>query len=77
MPWETIPFSYYQLQTYLSKPTLVANLFPVAVRPDNCSIDVEKMYNLIGDYMGDRLITLLLTMIGKQVVENTYESKRR
>lgn len=59
MPWETIPFSYYQLQTHLSKPALVATLFPVAVRPDNSSIDVEKMYNLIGDYMGDRFDNLI------------------
>ena len=37
----------------------MATLFPVAVRPDNCSIDVEKMYNLIGDYMGDRFDNLI------------------
>lgn len=54
MPWETIPFSYYQLQTYLSKPALVANLFPVAVRPDNCSIDIEKINNLDRDYLCGR-----------------------
>ena len=59
MPRETIPLSYYQLQTYLSKPALVANLFPVAVRPDNCSTDVEKINTLDRDYLCGRFADLV------------------